>query len=322
MKTTIGDKYDEPVAPQVPRRFRDRRPAAGWRSVCRCPSGSMPARAAPKPRALAAGGPEVNAWVVIKPDDRCVIRIARSEMGQGTMTGLAQLVVEELECDWNEGVDGVSDPRREPRAEARLGRDGHRRQPRHPHLPGLRPSRRRRGADDAAAGGGRPVAGSRRRTRRSPNGVITHAASKRTTSYGKVAAAAAKLPAPDPASIKLKDPKDWKIAGKPMKRLDTADKLDGTPRLRDRRQAAGDAVRGHQGLPGVRRQARELRRIQDRRPARIPARGQGERLDRRRRRRYVVAREIRARRVADRLGRRPRARRNRARRSRRTSRKA
>ena len=44
--------------------------------------------------------PEVNAWVVIKPDETVVIRIARSEMGQGTLTGLAQLVAEELECDW------------------------------------------------------------------------------------------------------------------------------------------------------------------------------------------------------------------------------
>ena len=60
------------------------------------------------------------------------------------------------------------------------------------------------------------------------DGVITHAASKRTTTYGKVAAAAAKLTPPDPKSIKLKDPKDWKIAGKPMKRLDTADKLNGS----------------------------------------------------------------------------------------------
>ena len=59
------------------------------------------------------------------------------------------------------------------------------------------------------------------------DGVITHAASKRTTTYGKVAAAAAKLPAPDPKSITLKDPKTWKIAGKPMKRLDTAEKLNG-----------------------------------------------------------------------------------------------
>ncbi|HET6493382.1 MAG TPA: molybdopterin cofactor-binding domain-containing protein, partial [Burkholderiales bacterium] len=60
------------------------------------------------------------------------------------------------------------------------------------------------------------------------NGIITHAGSGRTTSYGKVAAAAAKLPAPDPKSIKLKDPKNWKVAGKPMKRLDTAEKLNGS----------------------------------------------------------------------------------------------
>jgi len=60
------------------------------------------------------------------------------------------------------------------------------------------------------------------------NGVITHAASGRKTTYGKVAAAAAKLTPPDPKSIKLKDPKDWKIAGKPIKRLDTAMKLNGS----------------------------------------------------------------------------------------------
>ncbi|MEQ1807474.1 MAG: molybdopterin cofactor-binding domain-containing protein, partial [Burkholderiaceae bacterium] len=48
----------------------------------------------------AEAGSELNVWVVVKPDDTCVIRIARSEMGQGTLTGLAQLVAEELECDW------------------------------------------------------------------------------------------------------------------------------------------------------------------------------------------------------------------------------
>src|ERR687883_1543282 len=47
------------------------------------------------------GSPEVTAWVVIRPDDTTVIRVARSEMGQGTLTGLAQLVAEELECDWS-----------------------------------------------------------------------------------------------------------------------------------------------------------------------------------------------------------------------------
>src|SRR5437879_11000909 len=49
----------------------------------------------------ADGSPEVNVWVVIRPDDTTVIRIARSEMGQGSLTGLAQLVAEELECDWS-----------------------------------------------------------------------------------------------------------------------------------------------------------------------------------------------------------------------------
>jgi len=59
------------------------------------------------------------------------------------------------------------------------------------------------------------------------DGVITHAPSKRRTTYGKVAADAAKLTPPDANSIKLKDPRSWKVAGKPVKRLDTAEKLDG-----------------------------------------------------------------------------------------------
>ena len=49
----------------------------------------------------ADGSPEIGAWVVIRPDNTVVIRIARSEMGQGSLTGLAQLVAEDLECDWN-----------------------------------------------------------------------------------------------------------------------------------------------------------------------------------------------------------------------------
>ena len=46
------------------------------------------------------GAPEVNAWIVIAPDDTVVIRVSRSEMGQGTFTALPMLVAEELECDW------------------------------------------------------------------------------------------------------------------------------------------------------------------------------------------------------------------------------
>jgi isoquinoline 1-oxidoreductase beta subunit len=57
------------------------------------------------------------------------------------------------------------------------------------------------------------------------NSVITHTPSGKTTTYGKVAEAAAKLT--PPGDVKLKDPKDWKLIGKPLKRLDTADKTTG-----------------------------------------------------------------------------------------------
>ncbi len=70
-------------------------PAAASRSA------STSRSAARRPRIAQAATPEINAWVVIKPDDTVVIRIVRSEMGQGTITGLAQLVAEELECDWS-----------------------------------------------------------------------------------------------------------------------------------------------------------------------------------------------------------------------------
>ena len=172
-------------------------------------------------------GTEVQAWVVVRPDDTCVIRIARSEMGQGTLTGLAQLVAEELECDWKKVATESITPGQNlarKRVWGEMGTGGSR---------GIRTSHdyvRRGGAAarmmllQAAADQWKvPVS-----EVSVANGVITHAASRRRTTYGKVAAAAARLTPPDPASIVLKDPKDWKIAGKPMKRLDTADKLNGS----------------------------------------------------------------------------------------------
>src|SRR5258705_1986566 len=60
------------------------------------------------------------------------------------------------------------------------------------------------------------------------NGVVTHAASRRSATYGKLAAAASKLEARDLRAVALKDPRSGKFAGKPLKRLDTADKLNGS----------------------------------------------------------------------------------------------
>jgi len=197
--------------------------AAGGLAIgVRFPLGSRPAEAQP-----AADGAEVHAWVVVKPDDACVIRIARSEMGQGTRTGLAQLVAEELECDWKKVTTESITPGQNlarQRVWGEMSTGGSR---------GIRTSQdyvRRGGAAarmmllQAAADEWKvPVS-----EVSVASGVITHAGSSRKTTYGKVAAAAAKLTPPDPKNITLKNPKDWKIAGRPMKRLDTADKLNGS----------------------------------------------------------------------------------------------
>lgn len=172
----------------------------------------------------ADGSPEINAWVVVRPDDTVVIRIARSEMGQGSLTGLAQLVAEELECDWTKVTTEYPTPGQSVA--------------------------RRRVWGDFSTGGSRGIRSSQDYVRKGgatarvmlieaaanewkvpasectvASGVITHTPSGRTTTYGKVAEAAAKLT--PPAEVKLKDPKDWKVIGKGVKRLDTADKATG-----------------------------------------------------------------------------------------------
>jgi len=169
-------------------------------------------------------GPEVTAWVVIKPDDTVVIRIARSEMGQGTMTGLAQLVAEELECDWSKVTTEFPTPGQNlarGRPWGNFFTAGSR---------GIRESQdyvRKGGATartmliEAAADEWKVPAVECS----AANSVITHGPSGRTTTFGKVADAAAKIV--PPKEVLLKDPKDWKIVGKPLKRLDTAPKLTG-----------------------------------------------------------------------------------------------
>jgi isoquinoline 1-oxidoreductase subunit beta len=170
------------------------------------------------------GSPELTAWVVIRPDDTVVIRIARSEMGQGTITGLAQMVAEELECDWSKVTTEYPTPGQNvarKRVWGNFSTGGSR---------GIRESNeyvRKGGAtarmmlvQAAADGWSVPAAECS-----AANSVVTHKPSGRTTTYGKVAEAAAKLT--PPAEVTLKDPKDWKIIGKSVKRLDTQGKVTG-----------------------------------------------------------------------------------------------
>jgi isoquinoline 1-oxidoreductase beta subunit len=173
--------------------------------------------------AEADAAPELNAWVQILPDESVVIRIARSEMGQGTLTGLAQLVAEELECDWSKVRTEYPTPGQNlarNRAWGSMSTGGSR---------GVRESNeyvRKGGAlaralliQAAANQWNVPVVECS-----TASGWVTHAGQR--LSYGKLAAEAAKLAAP--ADIQLKPAKDWTVAGKPMKRLDTRPKIDGS----------------------------------------------------------------------------------------------
>ena len=179
-------------------------------------------------RAVGSAGPvqEVNAWIVIHPDDRVVIRIARSEMGQGSYTALAQLVAEELDCDWANVTAEFASPNehiRRNRVWGSMSTGG---------SMGIRTSQdyvRKAGASARqmliqAAAEQWQVAAAECSV---DKGLVIHAPSGRKLGYGQLAAAAAKL-AP-PAEVRLRDLKDWKIAGQPVQRLDIPDKVRGKP---------------------------------------------------------------------------------------------
>jgi isoquinoline 1-oxidoreductase beta subunit len=164
-----------------------------------------------------APGNEVNAWVVVRPDETIVIRYARSEMGQGSMTSAPMLVAEELDCDW-----------RRVKVE---------------YATASQNLRRNRAWGDMASVGSRTIRQSQEYLRKAGAGAremlvtaaaqqwkvpaaecttslgtIAHAPSGRSITYGKVATAASKLEAPK--EVKLKDPKDWKLVGTSVRRVD------------------------------------------------------------------------------------------------------
>ncbi|HYU68820.1 MAG TPA: molybdopterin cofactor-binding domain-containing protein [Burkholderiales bacterium] len=175
----------------------------------------------------AGGAAEINAWVVIRPDDAIIVRYARSEMGQGSMTSAPMLVAEELECDWRRvKIEYAS-------ANANV--------------------RRKRAWGDMAAVGSRTIRNSQEYLRKAgataremliaaaaqqwgvpasecsaSNSFITHGAGGRRLSFGKVADAASRLE--PPKDVKLKDPRDWKLIGRSVKRVDIPDTVMGRQR--------------------------------------------------------------------------------------------
>ncbi len=178
------------------------------------------------PALAGAGGTpaELTAWVLVQADDQVIIRVARSELGQGSFTGLAMLVAEELECDWSQvraEYADVNEHVRRNRVFGSMSTGGSR---------GIRESQeylRRAGAaaremllSAAATGWGVPVAECA-----AAGGQVFHRTSGRSARFGELAAAAAKLEVPK--SPRLKEPAQWTLLGTSPARLDIADKTTG-----------------------------------------------------------------------------------------------
>ena len=169
---------------------------------------------------------EITAWIVIDPDDTIIIRVAKSEMGQGSFTALPMLVAEELECNWSKVKAEFAPPhenRRRNRAWGNMSTGASR------SISASQNDLRRAGATAremliaaAAAQWGVPASECA-----ASNSTIAHRASGRSVTFGRIAAAAADIT--PPAQVALKEPKDWKLIGSRQGRLDVPDKITGKP---------------------------------------------------------------------------------------------
>jgi isoquinoline 1-oxidoreductase subunit beta len=207
--------------------------------------------------------PEINAWIVIAPDDTVTIRIAQTELGQGVWTSNAMMVCEELQCDWSKVRPQYASANRDAREKAPEwtlsvsgtgatdpkggGEPGFGTRDR-TGVSGIPDSLYRRMRTNAASSvkDGRyylQLAGAEARERlllaaaaqwsvpvgelTAKDGVITHAPSGRTVTYGRIASRAAQTPHPNPAAITIKPPDRWTLMGTERKNLDVPAKVTG-----------------------------------------------------------------------------------------------
>ena len=150
--------------------------------------------------------------------------IDKSEMGQGVMTSLSMLAAEELECDWNKLRTEFA-----PAAKVyynpamRLQGTAGSSSIRSSWLPMLKAGA---GAREMLIAAAAQKWGVNKSECRAEKSVVIHVPTKRSFTYGSLAEDAAKLPVP--SDIPLKNAKDFRIVGKPIKRLDTPDKVNGS----------------------------------------------------------------------------------------------
>jgi isoquinoline 1-oxidoreductase beta subunit len=172
----------------------------------------------------AAAPAELNAFIAIGADDSIVLTMPKVEMGQGTYTSVPMLIAEELEVD----MDKIQLRHAPPDAKLYGAPFGDQFTGGSLTIRLLYEPMRQTGAAarmllvQAAANEWQVAPGSCR----AEHGEVVHTASGRRIKYGKLVAAASQLPAPD--KIPLKDAKDFKLVGKPAKRLDAKGKTDGS----------------------------------------------------------------------------------------------
>jgi isoquinoline 1-oxidoreductase beta subunit len=200
--------------------------------------------------------PEINAWLTIAPDDTVTIRVGQTEMGTGVFTSCPMMVAEELQCDWSKVRAEYASPHRnvtEPAPEWTL------------HVPGGGNPLDPNGGGEPAQGGGNTgvyrrmttsssgsvresryylqMAGAEARERLllaaaemwtvpaselvAKNSVVTHAPRGRRTTYGALAARAARIALPDPSKIRIKGPGEFTLIGTEQKNLDVPLKVTG-----------------------------------------------------------------------------------------------
>jgi isoquinoline 1-oxidoreductase subunit beta len=184
------------------------------------------------PRGAAAAptdGFAPNAFLRIAPDNTVTVVAKHLEMGQGSHTGLATILADELDADWAQvRVEAApSDPTRYNNLSwgPVQGTGGS------SAMANSWAQLRKAGATGramlrsaAAQKWGVPV-----ESLTVDKGVVSHAASGRKATFGELATAAAGLPVP--ADVPLKDPKDWKLIGKAAPRVDSSAKTDGSARF-------------------------------------------------------------------------------------------
>jgi isoquinoline 1-oxidoreductase beta subunit len=218
----------------------------------RAEAASVPVAAEPWYREAAV--PEINAWITIAPDDTVTIRVGQTELGTGTLTVNPMMVAEELQCDWkkvraeyasaNRDVkekapewtlkvpgNGETDPGGAAPVELNNANGVYRRMIIH-SSGNVRESRyylQQAGAEArerlllAAANEWRvPVS-----ELVAKDSVITHAKTKRRTTYGAIAAKAARTTLPDPSKIKIKTPDKYTLLGTEQKHFDVPLKVTG-----------------------------------------------------------------------------------------------